>query len=169
MPLVSEDLIKLVSPGVSLPQPLQVFLPLDCPGGRGLQSILLPHELFHCLWKDHHDHWKQCFLPGGVEDLKSFWSRYDAHPAMQGSVLKEKKRYKERLIPLGLHGDSVPTVGCGKVWAKLLQSYSWHGLLGKAPAKLSTFFVWGAFWLIIFPVYFGFVNVFVRITYTFAP
>ena len=142
--LVSEDLANLVSPGVSLPQPLQVFLPLVCPGGRALQSILLPHELFHCLWTNYRDHWRQCFLPGGVEELREFWSRYDAHPSMEGSVLKEKKRYRELLIPLGLHGDAVPTVGCGKVWAKLLQCYSWHGMLGRGSTKLATFFCVGS-------------------------
>ena len=43
-----------------------------------------------------------------------------------------------------LHGDAVPTVGCAKVWAKLMQCYSWSGLLSTGSTKERSFFLWGA-------------------------
>ena len=47
-------------------------------------------------------------------------------------------------IPINLHGDSVPTVGCGKVWSKLMQCYSWAGLLTVGSTKERSFFIYGA-------------------------
>ena len=44
-----------------------------------------------------------------------------------------------------LHGDAVPTLGCGKVWAKLLQSYSWSCLLARGTTKERSLYLWGVF------------------------
>ena len=47
-------------------------------------------------------------------------------------------------VPLMMHGDAVPTVGCAKVWAKLMQCFSWSGLLSTGSTKERSFFLWGA-------------------------
>ena len=47
-------------------------------------------------------------------------------------------------VPLMMHGDAVPTVGCAKVWAKLMQCFSWSGLLSTGSTKERSFFSLGS-------------------------
>ena len=43
-------------------------------------------------------------------------------------------------VPLMMHGDAVPIVGCAKVWAKLMQCFSWSGFLSTGSTKERSFF-----------------------------
>ena len=68
-------------------------------------------------------YWKKEFLPGGEAELLAFWNNFDSRPAMQDGVIRSKPNYKKACIPIAIHSDSVPCVGLGKVWAKLMQVF----------------------------------------------
>ena len=137
------DLMSLVADASYLPKPLQVAIPMKIPGGQALQSIMLPHEVAHAVWVSYPAHWENTFLPGGKDALVEFWKKFQHHPAMQDHWLLDKDDWMASTIPASLHGDAVPTVGCGKVWAKLMQCYSWSSLLSLGTTKQRSFYLWG--------------------------
>ena len=59
-------------------------------------------------------------------------------------LLVFQDQWQQNTIPLNLHGDAVPTVGCGKVWSKMMQAYSWAGLLTVGSTQERSFFIFGA-------------------------
>ena len=71
---------------------------------------------------------------------------FSSHPCMVG-FKGCKPQWQRWTLPVNLHGDAVPTVGCGKIWSKMLQAYSWTCLLSKGSTKQRSFFIWGATWL----------------------
>lgn len=138
------DLWNLVASESQLPQPLQVFMPMKVPKGKVLQSIMLPHLVFHHVWVNYPDFWKSVFLPNGKVGLLAFWEKFKDHHSFENHWLLHQPNWMSTTIPLNLHGDAVPTVGCGKVWAKLMQCYSWASLLSVGPTKQRSFFIFGA-------------------------
>ena len=137
------DLLQVIKDVSFLPQPLSVFMPFKITAKTALQSIMLPHLVFHHLWVSYKDYWNTCFVPNGQKGLEVFWKNFQFHPAMQGHCILHRANWKRTTIPLSLHGDAVPTVGCGKVWAKLIQAFSWGGLLSIGSTKQRSFFIWG--------------------------
>ena len=105
---------------------------------------MLPHEMFAALY-NRVAYWKKQFLPGGEAELLAFWNNFDSHPAMQDGVIRSKPNYKTTCIPIAIHGDSVPCVGLGKVWAKLMQVFSWHGVLCQGGSKATLFMLRSVF------------------------
>lgn len=141
---VHRDLMNLVKDKSALPEPLMVNFPFK--KNLCLQAVMLPHLVFHFLYTQYKDFWHKSFLPCGVEGLVAFWKHFSTHPCMVG-FKGSKPQWQRWTLPLNLHGDAVPTVGCGKVWAKMLQAYSWTCLLSKGSTKQRSFFIWGATWL----------------------
>ena len=123
------DLLALIKDVSFLPQPLSVFMPFKITAKTALQSTMLPHLVFHQLWASYKDYWNSCFLPNGKKGLEDFWAKFQDHPAMRGHCILHRHDWMRTKVPLSLHGDAVPTVGCGKVWAKLIQAFSWASLL----------------------------------------
>lgn len=138
------DLMALVAGVSKLPPPLQLVVPLKVKGSKALQSVMLPHLVMHHVWKHYQDYWKKFFLPSGTAGLVDFWQKYQHHPSMDGHWLKSQSNWMASTVPLNIHGDAVPTVGCGKVWSKLMQCYSWAGLLSVGSTKEKSFFIYGA-------------------------
>ena len=135
------DLIHYMKDKTFLPDPLQVHMPFVAT--MLLQAVMLPHLVFHTLFTKYPTYWANCFLPGGVKSLVKFWKHMMPHPSMQ-DFQGHRQQWQRWTIPLNLHGDAVPTIGCGKVWSKMLQGYSWTGLLSKGSTKSRSFFIWGA-------------------------
>ena len=75
-----------------------------------------------------------CFIFGTISKT---------HPSMNGHCPCSKPNWENSTVPLGLHGDSEPTVGCGKVWTKPLQAYSWICLISRGSAQQRSVFIWG--------------------------
>ena len=139
---VHRDLLALVKDTSSLPEALFVKMPLK--NMSVLQAVMLPHLVFHCLFTKYKDYWNSCFLPDGHASLQRFWSSFSSHPCMEG-FQGSRPQWQRWTLPIGMHGDAVPTLGCGKVWAKLIQGYSWTCLLAKGTTKQRSFFLWGVF------------------------
>lgn len=126
-----------------LPQPLQVSLKMKA--GMLLQSIMLPHLVFNAMYNKFPNYFKTFFVPGGEDRLCKFWEGMQTHPCMANGVLQSKPSYPKRMIPLSLHGDGVPTVGIGKVWAKLSLCFSWSSLLKDGGCKATSLLIWTCF------------------------
>ena len=126
-----------------MPEPLYANMPLKSKWP--LQAVMLPHLVFHHLYTHYQDFWNKVFLPAGVEGLAAFWHHFGKHPCMldfHGS----RDQWQRWTIPLNIHGDAVPTIGCGKIWTKMLQAYSWTGLLPRGSTKQRSFFFGAAPW-----------------------
>ena len=138
------DLLSLVADVSKLPKPLQVQMPMKVKGGKALQSVMVPHLLCHHLFLHYRSFFDQTFMPEGTPGLVKFWKKFQHHPSMQDHWLLSQTDWMATTLPANLHGDAVPTVGCGKVWAKLQQCYSWAGLLSHGSVKQRSFFIFGA-------------------------
>ena len=141
------DLMGFLPQESKLPKPFMENLPFK--NATELQSIMLPHEVFAALYHHFPGFWKKCFLPGGEKTLEAYWASMAQHPLMRDRTFASKANYRKKLIPLGVHGDAVPTVGLGKIWCKMTQVYSWHGLLSRGGTKASLFLIWGSFEVVL--------------------
>ena len=102
------------------------------PYNSQLQALLLPHEMFSCLYHDYHKSFKQVMLPSD-DLLTSFWSLQKKHPAC--STVADIPGFKKQMVPLAFHGDGTPVVGVGKIWSRQLTILSFNSLLGSGSTK----------------------------------
>ena len=100
--------------------------------GVPCRSMLLPHEMFASFFQN--DAWTQTILPDESK-LRPFWDAFESHPSFQNHPLKSMPNYKDKVIPLGLHGDECPVLGVGKIWCKCVLFFSWFSLMS---ARVST-------------------------------
>lgn len=140
------DFLALVATKTKICKPLQEKVPFK--DGLYLQSIMLPHELFHCMWKEYKEYFIHALAPGGSNRLVSFWKSFEKHPCMQSgamTAIRQHRSYPHRCLPVGMHGDAVPTTGVGKIWAKMQLCFSWFCLLRRKGSKASNFLIWSGF------------------------
>ena len=64
------DLMNIVSRKTKVCAPLQTKITLKV--GLYLQSIMLPHELFHCMWESYNSFFLQTLIPAGEPGLRFF-------------------------------------------------------------------------------------------------
>ena len=62
--------------------------------GLYLQSIMLPHELFHCMWKEYKEYFIHALAPGGSNRLVSFWKNFEKHPCMQSGAMTAIRQHR---------------------------------------------------------------------------
>lgn len=142
------DFLALVATKTKICKPLQEKVPFK--DGLYLQSIMLPHELFHCMWKEYKEYFIHALAPGGSNRLVSFWKSFEKHPCMQSgamTAIRQHRSYPHRCLPVGMHGDAVPTTGVGKIWTKMQLCFSWFCLLRRKGSKASNFLIWSVPWL----------------------
>ena len=46
--------------------------------------------------------------------------------------MTKTRNFKNLAIPISMHGDEVPVVGVGKIWARNALSFSWCSLINNA-------------------------------------
>ena len=144
------DLMNIVSRKTKVCAPLQTKITLK--DGLYLQSIMLPHELFHCMWESYNSFFLQTLIPAGEPGLRFFWDKFQNHPCMELATWTSHPSFPHKCIPVELHGDAVPTTGVGKVWAKMQLCFSWSSLLKIGGTKASNFLIWSVPWL-MFPTF----------------
>ena len=91
--------------------------------------MLLPHEVFACLWENYQEDFVSRLLGGGEDQVGDFWKKMESHPLYQKHEVSRSKT-KQRIVPLSLHGDGVAVTGLGKSWGKSCDCWSWCSLLG---------------------------------------
>ena len=77
--------------------------------------------------------------------LTAFWDEVGDSPQMAGHHIKSVPDWKQTFVPIALHGDATPVTGCGKSWAKLLNTFSWHSLLVKGSSLMMHMYIWSIF------------------------
>jgi hypothetical protein len=106
---VRRDLLRSLRLEVSVPQATTFELPIQDKYGEldwAEAPVLLPPELCRVIFHDHREHFN--FLTSG---LAHFWNQIRADdPKLIGHPMHQKLRWKERAIPLVVHGDSAQFV-----------------------------------------------------------
>ena len=128
----------------SMPPPFKIDMPYS--DGTAEAHVLLPHEYFAaCFEKD--EIWRQSILPD-AEKLPDFWTAFQKHPSMQAHPVQKQKDWKNKFIPLSIHGDEVPVMGIGKIWSRSALSFSWSSMIANALGGQCAdimMFIWAVF------------------------
>ena len=124
------SLTRMMAREADLPDPFEVDIPMQassphCPSA----SILLPHEFFAAMYQKGNAFVK-CILPDASK-LEGFWRVFENHPTMVGHPIKLVPGWREKTIPLGLHGDEVPVQGVGKIWSRCALVFTWFSLMAN--------------------------------------
>ena len=137
------DLMSTLPRRVKVPEPFVPKLPTTF--GFLNQAMLLPHELFSCLYNEYQSIWKQFVCPS-VEKVEEFWKTNVYHPAMSAAAsFTTRPGWPGKFVPLSFHGDDVPVVGVGKVWSQAMTTFSWCSLVGIGDTKDCQYFIYGMF------------------------
>ena len=138
------DVMKVAAPDNRLPSAFLQRLPFKAPLQTLLQAFLLPHMLFSAIYHSYPDTWRQCICPD-AKRVEEFWRSVEGSPCVVAAI-KAKRNFRQRLIPLALHGDVVPVTGLGKGWVQTVTNFSWYSLLTRAASTAdSLFFIWAMF------------------------
>ena len=123
---------------------LPYFVKMDFkePYKKQLQSMLLPHEIFSCLYHEYKETWKQIILPSSAK-LKEFWELQTSHPAY--STMASVADFDKKMVPIAFHGDGTPVIGIGKIWSRQLTIFSMNSLLGLGSTKQMQVHIWSCF------------------------
>ena len=103
-------------------------------------TMLLPHELFATMFKSYNEFFRRCVCSGS-DELVKFWNDMAGHPALNDNVVLDIDDYKNKVVPLGLHGDGVPVKGIGKSWSESMSCYSFNSIVAPGGNTLETNFV----------------------------
>ena len=128
-------------------KPTVCLVPFKEPLGEALTSMMLPHELFSVMYHEYPKSFAKNILPSDA-DVQQFWNDVQDHPQLVGHPVKSKPQYKSKAVPIAMHGDEVPVVGIGKVWAKSFLTFSWYSMLGARTITKTTDlmnWIWGFF------------------------
>jgi hypothetical protein len=79
------------------------------------QDMLLPHEAFAAVFAEYPTAFQGRIL-GRSGRLEQFWQDMETHPQMSSHPLRARADYRQKAIPLSLHGDGVPVAGVGKAF-----------------------------------------------------
>ena len=96
------------------------------PGGgvvQTTQAMLLPHEVFACLYTHHQSAFVEKLCGGDTKNIRSFWSSMKGHPSYPRHPLHTRSNHLDLCIPVSLHGDGVAIAGMGKSWAKSMDAH----------------------------------------------
>ena len=99
-----------------------------------------PHELFAALWKHHPAAFKEFILGGNADCIRQFW---ETMPPRSGMLTKP--HWRERCIPLSLHGDGVAVASARGKGVKTVDCLNWGSLLASGPTRLTSYLIWFCF------------------------
>ena len=104
------------------------------------QAIILPHLLFNLMYKCHPESFRKRLFGDKVGNISKFWNDMRSHPAYDGHPIK-KRRDRDMIIPLAMHGDGVPVKGIGKSWGQKVEIYSWSSVLAEGSTIFTHFLI----------------------------
>ena len=124
-----KEILRIANRGCNISNVLTLKMDFKPPFNQQLQGVLLPHVVFSDLFH----HYKAAFFKFILPDkdvLKEFWRNQQLHPAFAGHPTASVASFEpSKTIPLSCHGDGTPVVGIGKIWARMLTSWSWSSLV----------------------------------------
>ena len=103
-------------------------------------SVVWPHELFAALWDHHPEAFKKFILGGSSDCISKFW---ETMPPRRG--MHTRPHWRERCIPLSLHGDGVAVASARGKGVKTVECLNWGSLLASGPTRLTSYLIWFCF------------------------
>ena len=82
----------------------------------------------------HRASFDEYILGGGPGSVKAFWDRMPPRP-----IMHQKANWKNRVVPLALHGDGVSVSNIRGKGSKTMDTLSWTSLLSSASSRVSVF------------------------------
>ena len=77
----------------------------------------MAHVLFSTIYNHYPDAWANRICPG-VAAIQQFWNALANSPQLDNDDIMSRPDFKDRCIPITVHGDGVPVTGIGKSWGK---------------------------------------------------
>ena len=107
------------------------------------QSIFEPHTMFADIYHHYPLAWKKHILPDKTA-LNAFWDDMRDHPAMLNHPVKDRADYRDKAIPIFIHGDGVPVTAVNKAWSKSCDNWTWGSILGRGSFIECMYYIWGS-------------------------
>ena len=145
--------LKILLGDPSVPEAHCVRVPINvCKAQEGTENIvtaplpvLLPHELFANLYNERRELFESTYI-GETQDgtdascsakLRAFWSELERRrdPKLDGHEMCRVDGWKNKFIPISLHGDAVPVVRVGRPGTKSYDVYSSSGVLATGDTR----------------------------------
>ena len=144
---LQQHVFRAMSKEANFPEPFEAHIPMKgVDPHKPSASIMLPHEVFAYFFSKE-DTRVEKLLP--TEELcQTFWSKFQHHPCMAGHPVLGRQGFRQKCVPLCLHGDEVPISGVGKIWCRKALMLSWCSLLAVAAGRNSQrcmVYMWGVF------------------------
>ena len=117
--------------------PFQLAMKTHCIIDMWDQFALWPHEFFFTVYNSYQHEFKSRILPDRSK-IRAFWNAVSNHPLLDNHPVLDVPHWRERCIPISVHGDGVPVTGVGKSWSKSLDIISWASCLA-AGTTMGTF------------------------------
>ena len=123
------QIVKITEAACRMPPLHRTALQFKQPWGNQPQLMMLPHQMFSALYENYHEAFQRFVVPN--EDvLEEFWRRQRKHPQYKDHPVVSKASFQPRqFVPLSLHGDGTPAIGVGKIWSRMLTTWSWCSLV----------------------------------------
>ena len=134
------DLMRHLEPKVAVPPAYVAKLPFKEPVGARSQAFFLPHIMFSTLYNEFHETFESSVVPNAGE-LPRFWDSVAHHPQMDRRPVKDRSNFRDRCVPIGVHGDDVPITGIGKGWTSKMTVFSWCSLVALERATREKLFL----------------------------
>ena len=95
---IHAELMSKVEHVPKIPRPFKAAVPLK---GflNSIQSMLLPHEMFACIYTHYRQVWNTTILPS-IDRMQRFWRAMRLHPQFQEHPLKSKPNWDRTTIPI---------------------------------------------------------------------
>ena len=104
--------------------------------------MLLPHEVFSCIWHNHREEFVKRLLGGSYGNIKHFWEDMATNPAYFDHPVASRQDHLTHCVPLSLHGDGVAVSGISRAWSKSLDAYSWDSMLSQGSTTDMNFMIY---------------------------
>ena len=108
------------------------------------QSVFMPHDVFATLYHNNQSAFRKHILPD-TRPLRAFWDSQANSPLLAGHPMLGVANWRNRAIPLAIHGDAASMVGVGKPWQKSMVLWSWCSILGLGLTSQCNYLVWGVY------------------------
>ena len=102
-------------------------------------NLLLPHKLFAAMFHNIPKAFESSVLGGDEGNRARFWRDMQNHPIVTSRQQLRNRPDLNKVVPLGMHGDSVQYMQANRIAGKTLKVLSWASLLAKGPTKVSSF------------------------------
>jgi hypothetical protein len=78
---------------------------------------------------------------GSFDNIGKFWDAMADHPSLQDHPYANRPNFKDRCIPISLHGDGVPVTKSSRSGANTVDIFSWNSMIGRGTTLQTNFLI----------------------------